>query len=331
MIISKTPYRISFFGGGSDYPAWYLKNGGSVLSTTIDKHIYISCRHLPPFFEHKFRFVWSHIERVKSINEIKHNAVREMLKFFKIKKGLEIHYDGDLPARSGVGSSSVFVVGLMNLLNSFEGKKITKKNLAKKSIIFEQDILKEIVGSQDQIAAVYGGLNKIIFKDNGDFVVNRLNVDQKKIENLNRNLLLVYTGYKRTAHNIAKSYVNKLLSLKEKHILKILSYVKEGEKIIKEGNLNDFGKLLHESWLEKKRLSSSISNSSIDGIYNRAFKNGALGGKLLGAGGGGFFLFYVPYYLQNNFLEKMNYLTNVPFKFSYMGSEILFKNKGNQV
>ena len=271
MIISKTPYRISFFGGGSDYPSWYLKHGGSVLSTTIDKHIYISCRNLPPFFEHKFRFVWSRIERVKSINQIKHNAVREILKHFKIKKGLELHYDGDLPARSGVGSSSVFVVGLMNLLSNIVGKKISKKNLAKKSIIFEQEILNEVVGSQDQIAAAYGGFNKINFKSNGDFVVNKLNINKRKIENLNKNLLLVYTGYKRTAHNIAKSYVNKLNSSKEKHILKILSYVKEGEKILKEGNLNDFGKLLHESWLEKKRLSSSISNSSIDNIYNLIF------------------------------------------------------------
>ena len=163
MIISKTPYRISFFGGGSDYPSWYLKNGGVVVSTTIDKYIYISCRYLPPFFEHKYRFVWSQMENVKSINQIKHKPVREMLKYFNIKNGLEIHYDGDLPARSGMGSSSVFVVGLMNLLNSFRGRNITNKMLAKKSIYFEQKILNEAVGSQDQIAAAYGGFNKINF------------------------------------------------------------------------------------------------------------------------------------------------------------------------
>ena len=164
MIISKTPYRISFFGGGTDYPAWYIKNGGSVLSTTIDKYIYISCRNLPPFFNHRFRIVWSHIELVKKIEQIKHKAVREMLKKYKIKNGLEIHYDGDLPARSGMGSSSVFVVGLMNLLSSFQNKKIKPKELAEKSIYFEQKILKEVVGSQDQVAAAYGGLNKIVFK-----------------------------------------------------------------------------------------------------------------------------------------------------------------------
>ena len=164
MIITKTPYRISFFGGGSDYPSWYLKNGGAVLSTTIDKYIYISCRYLPPFFEHKYRIVWSHIENVKDIKNIKHRSVKELLKYFKIKKGLEIHYDGDLPSRSGMGSSSVFVVGLMNLLNSFNGKKMSKKQLAIKSIDFEQNILNDTVGSQDQIAATYGGFNKISFK-----------------------------------------------------------------------------------------------------------------------------------------------------------------------
>jgi len=330
MIISKTPYRITFFGGGSDYPSWYLKNGGTVLSSTIDKYIYISCRDLPPFFDHKFRFVWSKIEEVKFINQIKHNAVREMLKLYKIKKGLEIHYDGDLPSRSGVGSSSVFVVGLMNLLNTFETKKINKKNLAKKSIFFEQNILKEVVGSQDQIAAAFGGFNKIIFKKNGDFLVNKINVKKSRLIKLNKNLLLMYTGYKRTAHDIAKSYVNKLENTKEKHILKILSYVKEGEKILKSGDLNDFGRLLHDSWLEKKCLSSSISNSSIDNIYNQALKNGALGGKLLGAGGGGFFLFYVSPENQKFFLKKMSYFTNVPFKFSFKGSKILFNNKIKQ-
>jgi len=330
MIISKTPYRITFFGGASDYPSWYLKNGGTVLSSTIDKYIYISCRDLPPFFDHKFRFVWSKIEEVKFINQIKHNAVREMLKLYKIKKGLEIHYDGDLPSRSGVGSSSVFVVGLMNLLNTFETKKINKKNLAKKSIFFEQNILKEVVGSQDQIAAAFGGFNKIIFKKNGDFLVNKINVKKSRLIKLNKNLLLMYTGYKRTAHDIAKSYVNKLENTKEKHILKILSYVKEGEKILKSGDLNDFGRLLHDSWLEKKCLSSSISNSSIDDIYNQALKNGALGGKLLGAGGGGFFLFYVSPENQKFFLKKMSYFTNVPFKFSFKGSKILFNNKIKQ-
>ena len=298
MIISKTPYRISFFGGGSDYPSWYIRNGGAVLSTTIDKYIYISCRYLPPFFEHKYRIVWSHMENVKAINEIKHRAVKEMLKYFKIKSGLEIHYDGDLPAKSGMGSSSVFVVGLMNLLNNFQGKKIKKKMLAQKSIHFEQKILKDVVGSQDQVAATYGGFNKITFKTGGGFNVHPISIKKKTLDKLNRNLLLVYTGISRTAHTIARGYVNKLHKSKKSHILQIISLAEEAEKTLRKGDVNNFGKLLHESWLEKKSLSSSITNSSIDEIYNNAINKGALGGKLLGAGGEGFFLFYVPYFKQ---------------------------------
>jgi len=331
MIVSKTPYRISFFGGGSDYPSWYLKNGGSVLSTTIDKYIYISCRSLPPFFEHKYRIVWSHIETVKKLNQIKHKSVREMLRYFKIKNGLEIHYDGDLPAKSGMGSSSVFVVGLMNLLNSYQKKKITKNKLALKSIFFEQNVLKEVVGSQDQIAVTYGGFNKIKFKVGGGFSVNPIDVKKKTLEKLNNNLLLIYTGYKRTAHDIASQYVDKLNKSKKSHILNISSFVQEAETALIKENLNDFGKLLHESWLEKKNLSPAITNHLIDDIYNEAIKKGALGGKLLGAGGGGFFLFYVPYFRQKNFIKCFKKLINVPFSFSTKGSEIMFKTTNKMI
>ena len=326
MIISKTPYRISFFGGGSDYPSWYLKNGGVVLSTTIDKYVHISGRYLPPFFEHKYRIVWSRIENVKEINQIKHRAVKEMLKYFRIKSGLEIHYDGDLPARSGMGSSSVFAVGLMNLLNGFQGKKINKKQLAQKSIYFEQKILKDVVGSQDQIAAAYGGFNKIVFNTGGSFDVHSVSIKKSTLKKLNSNLILLYTGFKRTAQNIAKNYVCKLTKSKKSHILAISNFVTEAENILRKGDLNDFGKLLHESWLEKKSLSSSITNFNIDEIYNNAINKGALGGKLLGAGGGGFFLFYVPYFRQKNFIKYFAKLINVPFKFSSTGSKIMFKN-----
>jgi len=327
MIITKTPYRISFFGGGSDYPSWYLKNGGSVLSTTIDKYIYISCRYLPPFFDHKYRIVWSHIENVKDIKNIKHRSVKELLKYFKIKKGLEIHYDGDLPARSGMGSSSVFVVGLMNLLNNFNGKKISKKKLAIKSINFEQNILNDTVGSQDQIAAAYGGFNKISFKTNGSFLVEPISIKKKIIQNLNRNLVLLYTGYKRTAPDIAKTYVNKLEKSKRDNILKISSFVDEALDVLKKNDLISFSRLLHESWILKKNLSNSITNYKINQIYDEALNKGALGGKLLGAGGGGFFLFYVPYYRQKKFIKYFHKLINVPFKFSSKGSEIMMKNK----
>ena len=326
MIISKTPYRISFFGGGSDYPSWYRENGGAVLSSTIDKYINISCRLLPPFFKHKYRIVWSHIEIVKKINQIKHKAVKKMLKKYNIKDGLEIHYDGDLPARSGMGSSSVFIVGLMNILNNLQGNQIGKKKLAERSIHFEQIILKDIVGSQDQIAASYGGFNKIIFNESGGFKVFPFSINQERIKKLNKNLLLLYTGKKRTAHEIAKGYVKKLKTSKRSHILEILNFVSEGEKILKNGNLDDFGRLLNESWLEKKSLSSSISTSGIDDIYNNAISKGALGGKLLGAGGGGFFVFYVPHSRQRNFIKHFRNLITIPFKFTSEGSKIIFKN-----
>jgi len=325
MIISKTPYRISFFGGGTDYPEWYLKNGGSVLSTTIDKYIYITCRTLPPFFHHKYRIVWSQTERVKKIDQIKLKPVKEMLKKFKIKNGLEMHYDGDLPSRSGMGSSSVFVVGLLNLLNNFRGKKISKKQLALDSIKFEQKILNETVGSQDQIAAAYGGFNKIKFYTNGSFTVSNFNKQKNRIKKLNSNLILLYTGLKRTANDIAKKYVDKLQTTKKSHIIEISSFVNDAEKIIKSGDLNDFGRLLHESWLVKKKLSSSITNSKIDNIYNEAIRKGALGGKLLGAGGGGFLVFYVPYYKQNSFIKSFKKFITIPFNFSSEGSTIMFK------
>ena len=326
MIITKTPYRISFFGGGSDYPSWYLKNGGAVLSTTIDKYIYISCRNSPPFFEHKYRIVWSHIENVKDIKNIKHRSVKELLKYFKIKKGLEIHYDGDLPSRSGMGSSSVFVVGLMNLLNNFNEKKMSKKQLAIKSINFEQNILNDTEGSQDQIAATYGGFNKIIFKTNGSFLVKPVSIKKNIIQNLNKDLVLLYTGYKRTAPDIAKTYVNKLEKSKRNNILEISSFVDEALSVLKKNDLISFGRLLHESWLLKKNLSNSITNYKINEIYKAALNKGAVGGKLLGAGGGGFFLFYVPYSRQKKFIKYFHKLINVPFKFSLKGSEIMLKN-----
>ena len=324
MIISKTPYRISFFGGGSDYPSWYLKNGGMVLSTTINKFVYISCRNLPPFFSHKYRIVWSKLETVKKINQINHRPIRKMLDYYNIKNGVEIHYDGDLPARSGMGSSSVFVVGLVNLLNNLLGKKLTRKKLAEKSIFFEQEILNENVGSQDQVAVSYGGFNKIVFKKNGNFIVSRFSTSKNVIKKLNKNLLLVYTGITRNAHDIAKDYINKLEKSKSSHILKILNFVNEAELILKNGDLDDFGNLLHEAWIEKKYLSSNISNSKIDNIYNIATKNGALGGKLLGAGGGGFLLFYVPKNMQRKFFNAFKKKVIIPFKFNNEGSEIMF-------
>ena len=322
MIITKTPYRISFFGGGSDYPSWYKKNGGAVLSTTINKYIYISCRFSPNYFRQKYRIVWRKIENVKKINEINHKAVREILKYLKIKQGLEIHYHGDLPARSGMGSSSCFTVGLMQALHRIKNIDLSKANLAKKSIYFEQNVMKEVVGSQDQTSASYGGFNKIIFNKNNSIKVKKISLN-KNIKKLNQNLILIYTGINRTAHKIANKYVNKLTTEKKNHINRILEYVKEGEKILNNGDIDDFGKLLHEAWVEKKALSKIMTNSKINSIYDDAIKYGATGGKLLGAGGGGFLLMYMKKNHCKKFLERNKNIIYVPFNFTTSGSKII--------
>ncbi|MDC6475585.1 kinase [bacterium] len=324
MIITKTPYRISFFGGGSDYPSWYNKFGGSVLSTTINKYIYISCRELPPFFDHKYRIVWSKIENVKKINEIQHLTVRKLIKYNKIKSGLEIHYDGDLPSRSGMGSSSSFSVGLMRALNYYKGGDLRGINLALKTIFFEQKIMKETVGSQDQVAASVGGFNKINFLKNNKILTKK--IVNNNLKKLNSNLLLLYTGIQRNAETIAQNYVYKLSNIKEKNIRKIISNVELGEKMIKSGNIDDFGKLLNDAWIEKKELSNSITNHKIDELYQTSIQNGALGGKLLGAGGGGFLLIYMKKGKQKNFLKKIKNITNIPFKFSNKGCEVILNS-----
>ena len=322
MIISKTPYRISFFGGGSDYPEWYLKNSGTVISTSINKYIYVTCRKLNKYFEHNYRVSYSIVEEVKKIDQILHPAVRVTLLNSKINDGLEIHYDGDLPSKSGMGSSSSFVVGLVNVLKNYQKNKISKKELAQKSFFIERNILNENVGYQDQIAASYGGFNKIDFSKKG-FAINKIKL-QTKFENaMKNNLCLVYTGLQRRAESIAGKYIPKLNNKKKTNIKKILNHVIEANKLIKEDNPNDFGRLLHETWIEKKSLSPFITNSKIDGIYELGIKNGALGGKLLGAGGGGFMLFYIDKNKISNFKKKLNKFTILQIKPENTGSQII--------
>ena len=323
MIISKTPYRISFFGGGSDYPKWYDHFPGLVLSATINKYLYISIRELPNFFNHKYRIVWSKIENVKKINQIDHKVIKELLNFYKIKDGLEIHYDGDLPARSGMGSSSAFVVGSINAINMYNNINLSKYDLSKKSIEFEQDILKENVGSQDQMAATYGGVNRIDFYKK-KIKIEKLNKNLNKLEN---NLVLIYTNINRTAHEIAGTFINKLLKEKKNYINEIINIAKEAEKSLNNGNLDDFGNLLGMSWTLKKNLSNKISNNKIDELYELAIKNGALGGKILGAGGGGFLLLYMKKKNKQRFLKKFKNIIEVPFKFSSKGSEIILNTQ----
>ena len=327
MIISKTPYRISFFGGGTDYPDWYKKFGGEVISTTIDKYIYIMARYLPPFFNHKYRIVYSKVERVRKVKDIEHIVVRELIKESKIKKGLELHYDGDLPAKSGMGSSSSFIVGCMNVFMSLNQDKNNKEKLAKKSLNFEQNILKEVVGSQDQVAASYGGFNSIKFNIDGSFTVKPVKIKINIQKKLNQRLFLVFTGYQRRAHDFASLYVNDLSINKISEMKSIQEHVEISKKYLENGQLDDFGYLLHESWQKKKELSTHISSEFIDKIYSKGLKNGALGGKILGAGGGGFLLFYVDEKKISSFTNSLKQFTIVPFNFENKGSKIIFTNQ----
>ncbi len=323
MVISRTPFRISFFGGGTDYPAWYRENGGSVLATTINKYCYLTVRYLPPFFGHNYRITYSRIESCNKIDEIMHPSVREAIRFLKIKDGLEIHHDGDLPARSGLGSSSAFTVGLLNSLYALKGKMINKKQLAKESIYLEQKVLKETVGSQDQIQAAYGGLNHITFQKDGEIRVRPVTVSSKRIEELEAHLMLFYTGIVRTASDIAKTFVPNI-EQKEKQLFAMNGMVGQALNILNsKQDINDFGKLLHEAWSLKRSLSSSVSNSFIDSIYKNGLSAGAIGGKIIGAGGGGFLLLFVPPSRQARVMKKFNKLIHVPFKFEHEGSQII--------
>ena len=324
MIISRTPFRISFFGGGTDYPTWYRKHGGAVLATTIDKYCYLTCRYLPPFFEHRIRVVYSKVESCQTVDEISHPSVREVLRYLNIDRGVEIHHDGDLPARSGMGSSSSFTVGLLHALYALKGQMPSKHQLAQESIYIEQEILKETVGSQDQVSAAHGGFNIIEFSTGGEISIRPMTLTQERIEELNSYLMLFYTGIIRTASNIAESYVNNIENGKRQ--LRIMNdLLEESIAVLNKGkDIKGFGELLHEAWQAKRSLSKKVSNSNVDEIYNKATSAGAIGGKLTGAGGGGFMLLFVPPEKQMKVREKLSNLIYVPFKFEFAGSQIVF-------
>lgn len=327
MIISRTPYRISFFGGGTDYPGWYREHGGAVLATAIDKYCYLTCRYLPPFFEHRIRIVYSNIEMVQTADEITHPAVRETLRLMKIKRGVEIHHDGDLPARSGMGSSSAFTVGILHALHALKSKMPSKEQLAKEAIHVEQDLLKEAVGSQDQVLAAYGGFNHVTFSRTGEFSVKPMILPQKRMRELTSHLMLFYTGIKRTASDIAASFVNNMHE-KKRHLMTMRALVDEAVSVLNSGrNMAEFGKLMNEGWHLKRGLSAKISNPMVEDIYDRALAAGALGGKLTGAGGGGFLLLFVPPSRQAHVQEKLNKLIHVPFRFDFSGSQIIYYNQ----
>jgi D-glycero-alpha-D-manno-heptose-7-phosphate kinase len=330
MIITRTPFRISFFGGGTDYPSWYLKYGGNVLATSINKYCYISCRYLPPFFEHRIRVVYSRIENCRNFEEIQHPAVRETIRFLEIDRGLEIHHDGDLPARSGMGSSSSFTVGLLHALYALSGVMVDKHRLAKESIHIEQNLIKETVGSQDQVMAAYGGLNHVIFNTTGEISIRPIILPKERLEELSSHLMLFYTGIKRTASTIAKTYVEDLES-KGANLISMNEMVEEAIGILCGSRcICNFGELLHRSWMLKRSLSPQISNGEVDQLYERARAHGAIGGKITGAGGGGFLLLFVPLSAQAGLKKALKELIHVPFALESSGSQIIFYEPGKE-
>ena len=324
MIITKTPFRISFFGGGTDHPVWYEKNGGAVLSASIDKYCYISCRFLPPFFKHKHRIVYGQQENVSHINEIDHPSVRECMRYTKQKHGLEIHHDGDLPAMSGIGSSSSFTVGLLQALYGLNGKMKNKRQLALDAIHVEQNLIKENVGSQDQTIAAFGGFNRIDFGGDQKITVSPITVPAQRLDEFQNHLLLFFTDFSRKASEIES---DKLKNFKDRsnELRTMAAMVGEGINILKSSkDLNNFGMLLHEGWKLKKSLAPVVSTSKIDAIYDAGLKAGANGGKLLGAGGGGFMLFFAPPERHKKIKEKLKNFLHVPVRIEYMGSQIIY-------
>jgi D-glycero-alpha-D-manno-heptose-7-phosphate kinase len=326
MIITRTPFRISFFGGGTDYPAWYRKEGGAVLCTTIDKYCYITCRYLPPFFrELKHRIVWRHVEAVYSIGEILHPAIKEGLRFmgFDDSQGLEIHYQGDLPARSGMGSSSSFAVGLVRALLELRGQAVSKHDLALKSIELEQNRLKENVGSQDQMAVSYGGMNVIRFGRDGGIDVEPVQIQPERKAALETRLLLFYSGASRSASDVATDIIANMRQ-NDGLLRRMQALVGDALAVLTgDGDLDDFGRLLNETWTLKKRQSSLISNPLVDSIYIKAIEAGALGGKLLGAGAAGFMVFYAPLESQASVKSALSEFLHVPFRFDNQGCTLL--------
>lgn len=324
MIISRTPHRISFFGGGTDYPSFYLNHGGKVLGGAIDKYCYLNVRNFPPFFLHKHRIVYSNIENVNDFSEIKHPSVRETLKYLHFGEGISVHHDGDIPARSGMGSSSAFTVGLIKSVYALNGQIISKEELTKEAIHIEQNLIGENVGSQDQTFAAYGGLNMIEFLQNGEIVVNPIIMKIERFEKFESSFLLFFSGISRIASEVAKDQIQNT-SKNESNLHTMKSLVDEAYAILTQPkrDLNEFGELLNHTWKLKKTLSNKITNPEIDEMYEMAMKSGALGGKLLGAGGGGFMVFYVEEKNKSKVIEGLKNHLHIPFKFDFEGSDII--------
>jgi D-glycero-alpha-D-manno-heptose-7-phosphate kinase len=328
MAISRTPYRVSFFGGGTDYPAWFERHGGAVLSMAINKYCYIGTGFLPPFFGIRHRIIWSHIEPVGAIAEIQHPAVRAGLQVlgYDDSEGIELFHQGDLPARSGIGSSSAFAVGLMNVLTAMRGQNLDAHALAMKAMDLEQNRLKESVGCQDQIASAYGGMNVIKFERDSSFSVTPVGLSTDQRESFEKWLMLFYTGSSRISSDFAKKLISNL-EANAHHLNRMRDMVDAGVDLLHSGRVADFGELLHESWTLKRRLTDGTSTSTIDRIYDDAQRAGALGGKLLGAGGTGFMVFVVPPNRQSAVAKALSHLITVPVSADFTGSTIVYRKE----
>lgn len=325
MIMTRTPFRMSFFGGGTDFSEFYSENGGAVLSTTFDKYCYVTVRRIPALYEHKTLLSYSKTEKVKSVDEIQHPLIREAMKWLKVED-IKLLHDADLPARSGLGTSSAFAVGILNAFYAMNGIEADKRRLADDAIYLERVLCREAGGIQDQIATSFGGFNRIDFSDKG-YTVTPVNITEERKKELNGNLMMFFTGFSRMSFDIHKEtkivLPNRTAELKE-----LLSLVDEAQKILESDSpLSDFGRLLDTTWGIKKRMTSSVSTELIDGIYQKAIAAGALGGKLLGAGGGGFFIFYVEPDKRESVRGALRDLLSVAFEFENTGSTVVTNTK----
>ena len=323
MIITKTPFRMSFFGGGTDFEGYFSKHGGAVLSTTFDKYCYVTVRHLPRFFDYTTHLTYSSEEKVNTTDEIRHPAIRHAMEWLDMRE-IRLVYESDLPARSGLGTSSSFAVGMLEAFYALKGQFADKRKLADDAIYLERTLCAEAGGIQDQIAASFGGLNRIDFSSGG-YTVNPVIISRERKEELNSRLMLFFTGFSRFSSDIQKTAE---LSMREKEdqLGEMRRLVDEAERILtdKRVSLDEFGRLLDYNWRLKRGISDCISTRSIDGQYARALEAGALGGKLLGAGGGGFLLFYVPEGKEGQVHEAMSGLLHVPFRFENEGTKVIY-------
>ena len=328
MIITRTPFRVSFFGGGTDYPVWYRENGGRVISTTIDKYCYVTLRELPPFFKYEHLLRYFEREEVNTIDEIKHPSIRECLKYLDMNKSIELVHHADLPAQSGLGSSSTFTVGLLMAGYALNNQMRTKSQLAHDAIEIEQRRIGEAVGSQDQTAAAFGGFNRINFGGYRELEVTPLTISTEKMRNLQDHLILFFTGFSRNASDIAQKQIENTSS-KTKELDIMVELCKEAEELLvsSENGFLEWGELLNEQWKVKKSMTNLITNSKIDEMYDEGIRSGALGGKLLGAGGGGFILFLVPPEKQEQIKVNLSSILHVPFNFDFSGSQIVYYSK----